>query len=56
MESMTPLRSFVDETVNKMGFNYSYGLNNSTSQILWILDAKNEEGRNSNIELQAIFV
>ena len=51
------LRSFVDETVNKVNssLNYSYGFKPvNTSQILWILDAKNEEGKTQIEAIQAV--
>ncbi|TWI01277.1 hypothetical protein IQ05_00853 [Flavobacterium tiangeerense] len=51
------LRGYVDGTVNRFNtsVNYSYGFKPiSTNQILWILDAKNEEGSTQIEAIQAV--
>ena len=51
------LRGFVDGTLNKVNtsINYNYGYKPvNTNQILWILDAKNEEGTTQIEAIQAV--
>lgn len=51
------LRGYVDGTMNRFNtsVNYSYGFKPiSTNQILWILDAKNEEGATQIEAIQAV--
>ena len=51
------LRGFVDGTLNKVNtsLNYNYGYKPvNTNQILWILDAKNEEGQTQIEAIQAV--
>lgn len=51
------LRGFVDGTLNKVNtsLNYIYGYRPvNTNQILWILDAKNEEGTTQIEAIQAV--